>query len=100
MSSIVYPETKVYLDVIVRNPEHILYQGQALAVSSVSDKGPLDILEYHANFIGMIKNYVIVHHIDKTQQKILLEKGIVKVFENHVDVFLGVETLEDAMGQK
>lgn len=98
--SIIYPQTTQYLDVTIIHPEHPVYNGVAIAISSISDKGPFDILPYHANFICMIKENVTIHRTDKEQEKIPLEKGILKVFENHITIFLGIETLQQEIEVK
>lgn len=81
------------LHVIVQNPETILFQGNALAISSVNDKGTFDILPLHSNFICMIKDSLTIYESQKKTRKIPLEKGILKVFENNITVFLGIETV-------
>jgi len=82
------------LDVTVLNPEKIIFDGKAMAISSVNKNGIFDILPFHANFISIIKESVTIYETQEKQQKISLEKGIVKVFENHVIVFLGIETFQ------
>ncbi len=81
------------LHVIVQNPESTLFQGNAVAISSVNQKGPFDILPLHANFICMIKDSLTIYETQKKTRKIPLEKGILKVFENNITVFLGIETV-------
>lgn len=81
------------LHVIVQNPESTLFQGNAVAISSVNESGPFDILPLHANFICMIKDSVTIYETQKKTRKIPLEKGILKVFENNVAIFLGIETV-------
>lgn len=84
---------KAQLRVIVQNPESIIFQGNAVAISSVNIKGPFDILPLHANFICMIKDSITIYETQKKIKKIPLEQGILKVFENTVTIFLGIETV-------
>ena len=81
------------LDVIVRNPDNRVFTGQAVAVSSVNQKGPFDILPYHENFISIIKDHVTIYLTQEKTQTIPVEKGILKVFENTIEIYLGVEAI-------
>ncbi len=81
------------LQVMVRGPEGILFQGAASAISSVNNSGPFDILPYHANFISLIRDRVQIIKPDKTVTTLPLQRGIIKNFENTVDIFLGIETV-------
>lgn len=81
------------LDVIVKNPDRTVFSGKAFAVSATNQKGPLDILPYHENFISIIKDKVTIHLTQEKTENIPVEKGVLKVFENSVEVFLGVETI-------
>lgn len=82
------------LNVLIQNPESVIFSGRALAVSSVNQKGAFDILPMHANFICMIKDSITIYMSREKITKIPLEKGILKVFENDVSVFLGIETIK------
>jgi len=84
---------KQSLHVLIQNPESTLFQGNALAISSVNTNGPFDILPLHANFICMIQDSVTIYETQKKIRKIPLERGILKVFENNVTIFLGIETV-------
>jgi len=81
------------LHVTIQNPETTLFNGMATAVSSVDVKGPFDVLGLHTNFICMIRDSITIHDANGKMSKIPLEKGILKVFENQVDVFLGIEAV-------
>lgn len=47
------------LDVSIMTPHQIIFQGKALAVSSINSEGKFDILPEHANFITLIENQAI-----------------------------------------
>src|ERR1700704_6195519 len=90
-SNNLFPKDPV-LQVTILSPEKTIYTGTAIALSSVNEIGPFDVLPFHANLITIIKDYILVHEKGNKEQKIACEKGIMKVFENTVSVFLGVET--------
>lgn len=87
------PQDNHLLHVTIQNPESTLFSGMATAISSVDAKGPFDVLGLHANFICMIKDSITIHDANGKVSKIPLEKGILKVFENQVEVFLGIEAV-------
>ena len=86
------------LRVTVLSPEKTVFDGQAVAVSTYNDVGIFDVLPFHANLITMIKQSITIYHPDKKTEKISCEKGILKVFENTVVIFLGIETFTSLTG--
>jgi len=84
----------ITLSVRIKNPQETLYEGNAQALSFVSTTGPFDVLPYHANLIALIKDSIIVYETKDQKKEIKIEEGILKVFENSVDVFLGIKTIE------
>lgn len=47
------------LQVRIMTPHQMIFQGRALAVSSINSEGKFDILPEHANFITLIENQTI-----------------------------------------
>lgn len=82
------------LKVTVKDPERTAFEGNAKAISSFNTTGPFDILPYHANFISIIKDTVIIHKEDGSQEKIALQEGIVKAHEDTIHILIGIETDE------
>lgn len=78
------------LFVSVRSPDRVYYEGEALAVSCKNLKGPFDILPQHESFISTIQEKVVIYKSDHTKQEIPIERGIIKVFENAVYIFVGI----------
>ena len=76
--------------VIVRDRNTLIFQGQVEAVSSFNDMGPFDVLPRHANFISLIKQAIILHLMDKTEKRIEVTSGVMKVRENNMEVYLGI----------
>ena len=76
--------------VIVRDRNTLIFQGQVEAVSSFNDMGPFDVLPRHANFISLIKQAIILHLMDKTEKRIEVTSGVMKVRENNVEIYLGI----------
>jgi len=85
--------TQPILQVTVKNPQSLVFQGPAAAISSFNEQGPLDILPFHANFISLIKKEIIVYETRQKPLNIPIDQGIIKVFENIVDIFIGMQTI-------
>jgi len=80
------------LSVLIRNREKALYLKEVRALSSVNDKGAFDILPQHANFISLIKDKIIIHQIDDSKRIVPISLGLLRVWQNSVEVFLGIES--------
>ena len=78
------------LNVFIRNKDRDIFSGRADTVTSLNDKGEFDILPYHANFISLINNYIYLNKGTEKEQKTLINKGVLRVKENKVDVFLEI----------
>lgn len=81
----------------VRSPESTLFDGQAKALSSVNEQGRFDVLPQHAHFITLIKELLVIYDKDDKLKTIKLDGGVMKVSDNIVDVFLGIETLKEKL---
>lgn len=87
------PPDLFHLDVLIRDPNRVVFEGKAVAVSSKNSVGPLDILPEHENFITLATGNITVW-IDKHQkQEIKTEKAIIKAESNKIIIYIGVETL-------
>ena len=78
------------LTVTVKGPKNEEFNGKASAVSSVNKKGKFDVLPYHANFITLIKDYIIIRQADKKQITFPIVNGIIKVYEDKVNILIGI----------
>ena len=79
------------LSVIIRDRKGVVWEGEALVVSSINSVGPFDVLASHANFISIIKNRIVVTKTDKTKQEFNVDSGVMQERENKVMVYLGVK---------
>ncbi len=75
---------------LVRNRETILFQGDAFALSTVNNKGKLDVIPGHTHFVSIIEQSLKIVKTDGKTVEFPVNKGILKVFDNEVKVFLGI----------
>ena len=79
---------------VIRTRTQVLFEGQVKALTSNNEKGVFDILPEHAQFISLIKDFVRLHKVDGTTE-IKISTGILKVHENRIDVYVGIESTVD-----
>ncbi len=75
----------------VRTRQNMLFEGPISSLSSVNETGKFDVLIKHANFISLIKDYLIINLIDGKKREIKVENAILRVLDNQADVYLGVK---------
>ncbi len=81
--------------VSIKSPEGTFFEGEADALTSVNERGTFDILPLHTNFISLVKQTLIVHRENKKIREINIDSGVLRVLENKVLIFLGIETLHE-----
>lgn len=79
------------LSVLVRSRITNYYTGNAKAISSRNDKGPFDILPMHAHFITLIRDMVTIHISPGNDMRISLSQGVLKVKDDFVQVYIGID---------
>jgi F0F1-type ATP synthase epsilon subunit len=88
------------LQLKIHNREGLEFDGEVKNISSVNDKGKFDVLGYHANFISLINDYIIIRKRDGSEEKVNFDKAVMKVKDNLVEVYLGVKELETKAQRK
>ena len=76
------------IKVDIRNRKEQFFQGEAQTVSSVNDTGEFDVLHRHANFVTLIKGYVIVDKGLASEKKFEIDSGVLAAKTDSVDVYL------------
>lgn len=75
----------------VYNQQGLIFSGEVAALSTNNEVGPLSILPGHANFISIITDQLTVFPESNQPQEIELDRGVLRVFENDVQIYVGVE---------
>lgn len=72
-------------------PFKTYFDDDALSVSAVNDTGPFDILPRHHNFMTLLNQCdVIIRTTNNDEQRIPINRGVMHVKADKVDVFLDV----------
>lgn len=83
------------ISVTIYGLESIVYQGKVKALTSVNEKGKFDILPLHSNFISIVKDSLILHERQGTKKEFKLQRGVLKLANNQISIFLGLEGLQE-----
>lgn len=81
------------LYITIKSPDKTVFSGEGIALSSVNDVGPFDVLPRHENFISILGKKIVIFQDKNQKQELEVEKGIIKARQNRVQIFLGIETL-------
>lgn len=78
------------LKVRINSPERLLWEGEALWVSSKNSQGPFDILPFHTNFVTILENETIrINSGDKvTEYK--FSRSVIYVHSNNVYIYTNI----------
>ncbi len=79
---------KKALYLVIRDRQKVIFEEEVRAITSYNDRGVFDVLPEHENFIALIKDYIIVHNLKGGTQEIKIPRGVIKVYENSLQVYL------------
>lgn len=83
-------QTELSLEFYMRSRTKNYFRGTIRSLTAYNDKGELDILPMHTNFVSIVKNYVIVDKGLPTEQKFDYESGVLSVQDGKIDLYVGV----------
>lgn len=76
------------LEVYIRSRKKDYFKGLASSITSINEKGEFDVLPLHANFITLIKDFIVIDKKTQAEQKIEIKTGVLSVSSNKVDIYL------------
>jgi F0F1-type ATP synthase epsilon subunit len=80
-------EVKIFCSPILKTEN---FSGLARSISSKNRLGSFDILPKHINFITLIFDELIIETLEKKKIIYKFQRGVLKVSENKVKIFLGL----------
>ena len=78
------------LEIKVISPFEVIYNGKAQSISAKNKVGDFDILPDHANYITLLTKCEVVIQSEIDQRRYKLDKGVLKVENNKVVVFVNI----------
>jgi F0F1-type ATP synthase epsilon subunit len=82
------PEVKK-MSFTMQKRDGLVFSGDVLAVSSENEVGQFDVLPYHENFVCTVNRYVVVHLDGGLKKEFEIEKGLLRVESNRVEIYIG-----------
>lgn len=79
------------LHIKVLSPTQTFYDGPAISLSATNAVGPFDILPGHANFFSLLAGGDVIINNGFQNYSFPIAKGIMKVSNNNVTLFVDVE---------
>ena len=76
--------------------EGILFEEDVSSISSYNENGLFDVLAQHANFISLLQKSMQIIDLQRQKKEITFPNALMKVSQNHVNVYLGIEWLISA----
>lgn len=73
--------------------EGIIYEGEAISITSHNEMGIFDVLAQHANFISLINRGIVIRDPNNIKKEVNFDNALMKVYKNNVEVYIGVEGL-------
>lgn len=81
-------ERKEELAVKITNPEGVLWEGTAFAVSSENSQGKFNILPHHASFLTLVENQPIqINSPKKVLQEFRFKRALIYNRDNRVAIY-------------
>lgn len=84
---------KKLIKVVIRDTENILFDGEVDRITSFNEIGRFDVYQMHANFISILTQKLTLYNKHEIVKEINIEQAIMKVKQDSVNIFLGLETL-------
>lgn len=79
------------LHLLVKTRESVLLDMPIKSLSSRNAKGKFDVLDKHANLISIVEEKLIIFGRDGSKKEIPIDRGILKVRDNKISVYLGIK---------
>lgn len=81
-----------YLDVRLISPKQVIFEGQAVSVSSTNPIGNFDILYEHANFLTLVENSpIIIRKADGKNIQYTFPLAIIYTENSHVNIYTDIQ---------
>lgn len=76
------------IKVDIRSRKEQFFSGEAKTVTSLNDTGEFDVLPQHANFVTLIRSFVVIDKGMPTEKKFKIDNGVLAAKTGAVDIYL------------
>ena len=81
------------IKVVVKSSDTVMFDGEVERITSYNEVGPFDVYPMHANFISIIQKQLTLYHNKELVKEFKLETAIMKVKQDVVNIYMGIESL-------
>ena len=71
----------------ISTPTDVLWEGEAVSVSSINSQGPFDILAQHANFVTLVQGEPISVKTDLREKQYSFKNAVIHTSRNSVRIY-------------
>lgn len=75
------------IKVRITTPAEVIWEGEALSVSSQNSEGPFDILYLHTNFLSIIENKPIIIRTINESLSYTFPHSVIFARDNNVNIY-------------
>lgn len=79
-----------HLTVNVKDRTGQVFSGSVMAITSINNVGPFDVLPRHSNMVTTIKEKLDITHTNNTKKSFKISTGLLRVTSNSVEIYLGL----------
>lgn len=76
------------IKVDIRSRKEQFFNGDAKTVTSLNDTGEFDVLPNHANFVTLIRAFIIIDKDLPSEKKFEIDNGVLAAKTGAVDIYL------------
>lgn len=80
------------MELLIISPDETVFNGKVKAISLNNDLGPFDVIPYHETFISIVQQQLVIYPVGGQKREIKVDKGIIRIHKNQVQIFLGLNT--------
>ena len=75
------------ITVKISTPTDVLWEGEAVSVSSVNSQGPFDILAQHANFVTLVQGEPISVKTELRERQYSFRNAVIHTSNNSIRIY-------------
>ncbi|PIP56892.1 hypothetical protein COX05_00665 [candidate division WWE3 bacterium CG22_combo_CG10-13_8_21_14_all_39_12] len=81
-------ESNQKIHIYVGSPEKILFEGEAIGLTTFNSKGEFSIIPQHINFRTLIQDKIAVHVSNDDIKEFTISKGVLSFSNNKLEAYI------------
>lgn len=84
------PNSAPILTVHILSPGGVVWEGEAISVSSANSQGPFDLLPQHAHFVSLVEHQPIIVTTKDGDKTFEFDSAVIRLFDDLVTVYADI----------